>query len=31
MKSLSGKISVHKDLLVDPYLEVNEMAQEANT
>ena len=25
MKSLSGKISMHKDLLVDPYLEVDEM------
>ena len=25
MKSLSGKISLHKDLLVDPYLEVDEM------
>jgi len=25
MKSLSGKISLHKDLLVDPYLEVGEM------
>jgi tetrahydromethanopterin S-methyltransferase subunit A len=31
MKSLSGKISIHKDLLVDPYLEVSEMTQEANT
>jgi len=25
MKSLSGKISMHKDLLVDPYLEVDKM------
>ncbi len=25
MKSLSGKISMHKDLLVDPYLEIDEM------
>ena len=25
MKSLSGKISMHKDLLVDPYLDVEEM------
>lgn len=25
MKSLSGKVSLHKDLLVDPYLEVREM------
>ena len=25
MKSLSGKISLHKDLLVDPYLDVEEM------
>ncbi len=25
MKSLSGKISMHKDLLVDPYLELEEM------
>ncbi len=25
MKSLSGKISLHKDLLVDPYLEVADM------
>jgi tetrahydromethanopterin S-methyltransferase subunit A len=31
MKSLSGKMSIHKDLLVDPYLEVSEMTQEANT
>ena len=25
MKSLSGKISMHKDLLVDPYLDIEEM------
>jgi len=25
MKSLSGKISLHKDLLIDPYLDVEEM------
>jgi len=25
MKSLSGKIRLHKDLLVDPYLEIDEM------
>ena len=25
MKSLSGKISLHKDLLVDPYLDIEEM------
>jgi tetrahydromethanopterin S-methyltransferase subunit A len=31
MKSLSGKISIHKDLLVDPYLDVQVMTQEANT
>lgn len=31
MKSLSGKVSIHKDLLVDPYLDVKEMTQEANT
>jgi tetrahydromethanopterin S-methyltransferase subunit A len=29
MVSLSGKISLHKDLLVDPYLEVGEMPGEA--
>jgi tetrahydromethanopterin S-methyltransferase subunit A len=31
MTSLSGKVSIHKDLLVDPYLDVSEMTQEANT
>ena len=31
MRSLSGKVSIHKDLLVDPYLDVREMTQEANT
>jgi tetrahydromethanopterin S-methyltransferase subunit A len=30
MVSLSGKVSLHKDLLVDPYLEVDEMPREAS-
>jgi tetrahydromethanopterin S-methyltransferase subunit A len=29
MTSLEGKIALHKDLIVDPYLEVEEMALEA--
>lgn len=31
MKSLSGKISIHKDLLLDPYLDVGKMDQGADT
>lgn len=31
MVSLTGKISFHKDILVDPYLEVEDMPQEAQT
>lgn len=31
MISLSGKVSLHKDLLVDPYLEIGDMKMEAQT